>query len=108
LTGLTFQKLAYPKRRLGHCFPGHALARIEVDHEAIRPFELLDGGAPRMQLDGADRDKAKEAVKAVHPQSRAFAALTFSYVQLMTELGMSPLAVVPCGRRSFHAHAAPA
>jgi hypothetical protein len=60
--------------RLDHEFPGHAFARIEIEHEQVRMLDVVDARVPRVQLDRADLDKAEQTVEVIDPKPRAFAA----------------------------------
>src|SRR3954447_12165786 len=63
------------ERGLHDGIPVDALSGIEIDHDAVGMFDVLDGRIPRVQLDRSDLDKAQKAFQAVDPQARSFAAL---------------------------------
>jgi hypothetical protein len=52
----------HPQRALNDEFPADALAWIEVKHQHVRAFDVIDGGLPRMNLNRPDLDKPEQSV----------------------------------------------
>ena len=49
----SFETLADSDRTFDDAWPSHALAGIEIEDEAIRPFQIGQGRAPDMHLKDA-------------------------------------------------------
>jgi hypothetical protein len=72
------QHVANAQGRLGHSVPGDPLPRIEVEHEDVRMFDVVDRGAPGVELDRAHLDEAEEAIEVLDPEPHALAALALA------------------------------
>ena len=78
-----FHQLAQAERGIHDGIPVDAFAGIEIDHDAVGMFEVLDGRIPRMHLDRADLDQPEESIQVVDPQPHSFAAFALLNAQLV-------------------------
>jgi hypothetical protein len=71
------------QRRIGYASPFDSVARIEIEHEHVGMFEIVDRGVPRMNFDDIHVDEAQEAIDIIDLKPETFAAFAFFDAQLM-------------------------
>ena len=68
------QQFAQPERALDDELPRNGWAGIEVEHQQVGMFDVVDGRRPRMHFHNVHLDQTEQSGDAVDPHPHAFAA----------------------------------